>query len=117
MAKAIANKIAPLGFIVRPKAPVELNFPQPADGRKSLGDWEATALQDQPSVWASVNGSRIFCEIPRSTIQEVPRFGDAIPREITRDRAEIFDRLRPAVVAKIARTRDSSIRLHPSDLS
>jgi hypothetical protein len=75
--------------------------------------WDGNSL----SVWATVNGSRIFCEIPRSTIHEVPLFGDAITLEIARDRAEIFDRLRPAVVAKIARTRDSSIRLHPSDLS
>ena len=74
--------------------------------------WDGNSL----SVWATVNGSRIFCEIPRSTIREVPVFGDAITLENARDRAEIFDRLRPAVVAKIARTRDSSIRLHPSDL-
>ncbi len=75
--------------------------------------WDGNSL----SVWATVNGSRIFCEIPRATIHEAPLLGDAIPREIARNRAEIFDRLRPAVVAKIARTRDSSIRLHPSDLS
>ncbi len=74
--------------------------------------WDGNNL----SVWATVDGSRIFCEIPRSTIHEVLLFGDAIAREIGRDRAEIFGRLRPAVVAKIARTRDSSIRLHPSDL-
>ena len=75
--------------------------------------WDGNSL----SVWATVNGSRVFCEIPRATIHEAPLLGDAIPREIARNRAEIFDRLRPAVVAKIARTRDSSIRLHPSDLS
>jgi len=74
--------------------------------------WDGNNL----SVWATVDGSRIFCEIPRSTIHEALLFGAAIAREIGRDRAEIFDRLRPAVVAKIARTRDSSIRLHPSDL-
>jgi hypothetical protein len=59
------------------------------------------------SVWATVNGSR---EIPRSTINEVPLFGDEMARDIA------FDCLRPAVVAKIARTRDSSIRLHPQIL-
>jgi hypothetical protein len=75
--------------------------------------WDGNSL----TVWATLNGSRIFCEIPRSTIHEVPLFGDAISREIDRDRAEIFDRLRPAVVAKISRTRESSIRLHPSDIS
>jgi hypothetical protein len=74
--------------------------------------WDGSSL----SVWATVNGSRVFCEIPRSTIDQVPLFGDAILREIARDRAQIFDRLRPAVVAKISRTRDSEIRLNPSDL-
>ena len=75
--------------------------------------WDGNSI----TVWANLNGSRIFCEIPRSTIHEVPLLGEAISRDVGRDRAEIFDRLRPAVVAKIARTRGSSIRLHPSDLS
>jgi len=75
--------------------------------------WDGNSL----SVWATVDGSRILCEIPRSTIHEVPPVGDAITREIARDRAEIFDLLRSAVIAKIARTRGSSVRLHPSDLS
>jgi hypothetical protein len=75
--------------------------------------WDGSSL----SVWATVNGSRVFCEIPRSTIHEVPLLGAATSREIARDRAEIFDRLRPAVVAKIARSRDSEIRLNPWDLS
>ena len=75
--------------------------------------WDGNSL----SVWATVNGSRVFCGIPRSTIHEVQLFWDAISREIARDRAEIFDRLRPAVVAKIARSRDSEIWLNPSDLS
>jgi hypothetical protein len=75
--------------------------------------WDGNSL----SVWATVNGSRVFCEIPRSTIDRAPLFADAISREIARDRAEIFDRLRPAVVAKISRTRDSEVRLNPSDLS
>ena len=75
--------------------------------------WDGNTL----SVWATVNGSRIFCEIPRSTIYNVSLFNDGITREIARDRAEIFDLLRSAVIAKIARTRGSSVRLHPSDLS
>lgn len=69
--------------------------------------WDGNSL----AVWATVDGSRIFCEIPRSTIHLLSG-----TIETARDRAEIFDRLRPAVVAKIARTRDSSIRLYPSDL-
>jgi len=69
--------------------------------------WDGNSL----AVWATVNGSRIFCEIPRSTIH---LFSGTI--ETARDRAEIFDRLRPAVIAKIACTSDSSMRLYPSDL-
>jgi hypothetical protein len=56
--------------------------------------WDGNSL----TVWANVNGSRVS-------------------REIGRDRAEIFSRLRPALVAKIARSRESSIRLHPFDVS
>jgi hypothetical protein len=33
-----------------PPRPIALNFPQAADGRKSLGGSEATALQDQPKA-------------------------------------------------------------------
>ena len=69
------------------------------------------------TVWATVNGSRVFCEIPRFTIHGVPLLSDEISWEISRDRAAIFDRLRPAVVAKIVRSRDNSIRLHSSDVS
>jgi len=69
--------------------------------------WDGNSL----AVWATVDGSRIFCEIPRSTIH---LFSDKI--ETPRDRSWSFDRLRPAVIAKIACTRDSSMRLYPSDL-
>jgi hypothetical protein len=75
--------------------------------------WDGNSL----TVWATVNGSRVFCEIPRSTIHGVPLLSDEISWEISRDRAAIFDRLRPAVVAKIVRSRDNSIRLHSSDVS
>ena len=64
-----------------------------------------------------MNGSRVFCEIPRSNIHGVPLLSDEISWEISRDRAALFDRLRPAVVAKIVRSRDKSIRLYSSDVS
>ena len=75
--------------------------------------WDGNSL----TGWATVNGSRVFCEIPRSTIHGVPLLSDEISWEISRDRAAIFDRLRPAVVAKIVRSRDNSIRLYSSDVS
>jgi hypothetical protein len=61
--------------------------------------WDGNHL----SVWALNNGARILCRIPRATIHEVPLFRDVLTREIARDRVEIFDRLRPAIVAKIVR--------------
>ena len=60
--------------------------------------WDGNSL----TVWANVNGSRVFSEMPRSTIHRVPFLSD----EISRDRAAIFYRLRPAVVAKITRSQD-----------
>ena len=75
--------------------------------------WDGNSL----TVWANVNGSRVFCEIPRSTIYGMPRLSDGILWEISQDRAAIFDRLRADVVAKVVRSRDKSIRLYSSDVS
>lgn len=74
--------------------------------------WDGNNL----SVWAINDDTRILCTIPRATIHEVPLFGDAITREIERDRVEIFNRLRPAVIAKIARDPSGPIELLPPDL-
>jgi hypothetical protein len=75
--------------------------------------WDGNHL----SVWAINNGARMLCKIPRATIHEVPLFGDVLTREIARDRLEIFDRLRPALVAKIARKPSNLVELHPMDLA
>jgi hypothetical protein len=75
--------------------------------------WDGNNL----SVWAISNGARILCTIPRATIHAVPLFGDAITREIVRDRVEIFDRLRPALIAKIARDLSDPVELQPTDLA
>jgi hypothetical protein len=75
--------------------------------------WDGNNL----SVWAVSNGARILCKIPRATIHEVRLFGDALAREIARDRLEIFDRLRPALTAKIVREASSPIELQPTDLA
>ena len=69
------------------------------------------------TVWAVTNRGRIRCEILRETIHEIPTFSDAITREIDRDRREIVDRLRPFLLAKVAESTESVIRLLPSDLS
>jgi hypothetical protein len=72
---------------------------------------------DNLLVWAVNNGARILCRIPRATIHEVPLFGDALTREIARDRLEIFDRLRPALAAKIVRESSGPVELQPTDLT
>jgi hypothetical protein len=75
--------------------------------------WDGNNL----SVWANISGSRILCVIPRATIHKVPLFGDAITREIARDRVEIFDRLRSAIVAKIVDRPNGTVELQPTDLT
>jgi hypothetical protein len=74
--------------------------------------WDGNSL----SVWAVNDGARLLCTIPRATIHEVPPFGDAISREIARDRSEILDRLRPALVLKISRGALGPLELLPTDL-
>ena len=74
--------------------------------------WDGNSL----SVWAVNDGARLLCIIPRATIHEVPPFGDAISREIARDRSEILDRLRPALVVKISRGALGPLELLPTDL-
>jgi hypothetical protein len=74
--------------------------------------WDGSNL----SVWAVNNGTRVLCTIPRATIHEIPPFGDAIAREIARDRAEIFDRLRSALIAKMSRVQTGPLDLLPADL-
>jgi hypothetical protein len=69
------------------------------------------------TVWAVTERGRIKCEIPRATVHSIPRFADAITREIERDRKEIVDRLRPILFAKVAIATGDTIELHPHDLT
>ena len=75
--------------------------------------WDGSHL----SVWAVNNGVRILCRISRATIHKVPPFSDVLTREIARDRLEIFDRLRPALVTKIVREPGGPVELQPTDLT
>jgi hypothetical protein len=75
-------------------------------------DWNGHNL----SVWVINNGVRTLCIIPRATIHEVPLFGDALTREIGRDRVEIVARLRSAILGKIARNLGGPVKLRPQDL-
>jgi hypothetical protein len=42
-----------------------------------------------------------YAEVPRDTIHTLSLYNDAIEREIDRDRRDMIERLRPALVAKI----------------
>jgi hypothetical protein len=102
-------------------ADIEFWSVQAAEGRRVSANvqfeseirWDGNNL----SIWATNCGARILCIIPRATIHEVPLFSDAITREIERDRAEIFNRLRPALVAKIGRLPIGPVELQPTDLA
>jgi hypothetical protein len=79
--------------------------------------WNGSSLL----VWAVTHRGRILCEVPRNTIHSLSIYNDAIEREIERDRQDIFERLRPALVAKIAQNSlfaiaDDPLRLLPDDL-
>jgi hypothetical protein len=80
--------------------------------------WDGERL----SVLAVTHRGRIVCEIPRDTIHMLSIYNDATEREIKRDRQDIFERLRPALVAKVVRNALNavsvvSILLFPEDLN
>jgi hypothetical protein len=79
--------------------------------------WDGEKL----SVWAVTRRGRIVCAIPRDTIHVLSIYNDAIEREIKRDQQDIFERLRPALIAKIQNTLDAAsvdpIPLFPEDLN
>jgi hypothetical protein len=79
-------------------------------------EWDGANL----TVWAVTPRGSVLCEIGRNTIHTLSIYNDAIEREIRRDRQDIFERLRPAIVAKIAqlalqRTLTDTVALLPND--
>jgi hypothetical protein len=75
-------------------------------------EWDGKSL----SVWAATHRGRISCEVPRDTIHMLSIYNDATEREIKRDRQDIFERLRPALVAKIAQCGLDAISVDPIPL-
>jgi hypothetical protein len=67
--------------------------------------WDGAVL----SGWARTARGRIRCEIPRATIHAVPPFADALGREIV-------NRMRPALLRKVAATDSVVIRVNLDDL-
>ena len=74
--------------------------------------WDGAAL----SVWVRTARGRIRCEIPRATIHAVPPFSDVLGREIARDRVKIVDRMRPALLRKVAATDGIVVQVNLNDL-
>jgi hypothetical protein len=72
-------------------------------------DWDGTSL----SVWAVTHRGRILCKIPRDTIHALSIYNDAIEREIKRDRNDIVEHLRRALVTKIAQAVLDAVSMDP----
>ena len=64
----------------------DANFVSAVQFDSEIG-WDGNSL----TVWATVNGCRVFCEIPRSTIHGLLLLSDEISWEISRDRAAQVD--------------------------
>jgi hypothetical protein len=80
--------------------------------------WDGKSL----SVFAVTHRGRVLCKVPRDTIHMLRIYNDATEREIERDRQDIFERLRPALVAKIIQNALTAasvdpIPLFPEDLN
>lgn len=60
-------------------------------------DWNGRAL----TRWATVDGRRIQFFLQREMIHDTPIYNDLIEREIKRYRFEIFDRLKPRLLATL----------------
>lgn len=60
--------------------------------------WDGNAILR----WAIVNGERIQIRIPREVVHTLPMHNDALEREIDRDKEEIFERLKPKLLADLS---------------
>ena len=57
--------------------------------------WDGTSL----SRWAVIGGNRVHIKLPREMIHSIPIYNDAIGSEIERYKADIFERLKPKLLA------------------
>lgn len=60
-------------------------------------EWDGTSL----SRWAVSRGNRIHIRLPREMIHSIPIYNDAIGWEIERYKADIFERLKPKLLADL----------------
>ena len=60
-------------------------------------EWDGTSL----SRWAVIGGNRIQVHLTREMIYSIPIYNDAIGWEIERYKADIFERLKPKILANL----------------
>lgn len=60
-------------------------------------EWDGQYL----SRWAIVDGNRTQVRVPREMIHNMPMYNDAIEREIQRDKEDIFEKLKPNILADL----------------
>jgi hypothetical protein len=60
-------------------------------------EWDGTSL----SRWAVIRGNRIHIRLLREMIHSIPIYNDAIGWEIERYKADIFERLKPKLLADL----------------
>lgn len=58
-------------------------------------EWDGKSL----SRWAVIKGNRIHIRLSREMIHSIPIYNDAIGWEIERYKADIFERLKPDLLA------------------
>ena len=63
-------------------------------------EWDGTSL----SRWAVIRGNRIHIRLPREMIHSIPIYNYAIGWEIERYKADIFERLKPKLLADLTLT-------------
>jgi hypothetical protein len=63
-------------------------------------EWDGTSL----SRWAVMGGNRIHLRLPRELIHSITIYNDAIGWEIERYKADIFERLKPKLLADLTLT-------------
>jgi hypothetical protein len=61
-------------------------------------EWDGQSI----SRWAIIDGKRIQVRLPRDLIHSITIYNDAIDREIERDKEDIFEKLKPSILADLS---------------
>ena len=76
--------------------------------------WDGKCL----SAVIAVDNRRVTCTIPHETVHAIPFYSDALGWEIDRHKADIFERVRDALVSKLKEASEARyLSLSPADCS